>query len=380
MKSCASQSATRRSPAIVYLSYLIYLFLFLEIASRITLSNEKFFYKYIFQGDYVSDAAWRLEWIRGKKKVGGPINLGHSYAEPHPLLGWKLKPNVKDLPEFNGKMINTNSHGIRSLQEIDYEKPTGKIRILILGESFTFGTEVGDEETYPAFLQKYLPQADVINFGVFGYGFDQMLLYLKEFGLKYHPDIVVIPFLETDKSRAMVGFRDYAKPYFTLKGEKLILKNTPIASPAKNYYSEFFRSKFVDLIRIFYRNSLVKSGAYFRQEEEINKAILHEIVDTARQAGATPIFAYLEGIRDPVKRREMSDKDKAFFDYWGSENVPSVYLLSYINSAQDAQIKAMGLEGKILLRKRTYGHFSPEENAIIAYGLKNFLMQYQFIK
>jgi hypothetical protein len=86
--------------------------------------------------------------------------------------------------------VSSNSTGIRGKTEYSYNKIPGKARILILGDSFTFGGEVSDNETYPFYLQQMVPNCEAINFGVYGYGHDQMLVYLKEEGLKYKPDII----------------------------------------------------------------------------------------------------------------------------------------------------------------------------------------------
>jgi len=51
---------------------------------------------------------------------------------------------------------------------------------------------VSDNETYSYYLQKMLPNAEIINMGVHGYGHDQMLIYLEEEGVKYKPDIFII--------------------------------------------------------------------------------------------------------------------------------------------------------------------------------------------
>ncbi len=358
--------------------YLLFLFIFLETAARFCIANSKFF-DYIRQGEYVSDSKWRLEWIKRKVDEKGNPKMDFFYAKHDPLLGWRLTPNIDKVQTFYEKELTTNSKGIRSKVEYNYQRPAGKVRILILGESFTFGTEVGDEETYPYYLQKILPSAEVINFGVFGYGFDQMLLYLKEEGLKYNPDIVIIPFLEIDKNRSLLGFRDYAKPYFVIENHKLSLKNVPIAAPEETYKNEFFRSKLIDIIKIVHRNILVKTGAYQKQEDEINQAIFHELVDTIKNAGAVPVFAYLQGIRDVIKKQTMSEKDSKFFEYWDKEGVHCIYLLSYIREVNAMQIKAMGLEGKTVAVQRKHGHFSPRENNIIAVGIKDYLSKNHLI-
>ncbi|HPF37311.1 MAG TPA: SGNH/GDSL hydrolase family protein [Phycisphaerae bacterium] len=85
-------------------------------------------------------------------------------------------------------------------------KPPGVVRIACLGDSFTFGEGVRDEDTWPAVLAARLNSArpagvasyDVINAGVQGYGLVDELLW---YGLrieKLNPDIVVLAFFMND--------------------------------------------------------------------------------------------------------------------------------------------------------------------------------------
>lgn len=109
--------------------------------------------------------------------------------------GWIPKPNLRDVKTFDNKTLNTNSKGLRGKRDFPYTKNKNKVRILILGDSFTFGDEVSDDETYSAYLQAMLPDTEIINMGMHGYGHDQMLILLKEEGIKYQPDIVILGFL-----------------------------------------------------------------------------------------------------------------------------------------------------------------------------------------
>lgn len=76
-----------------------------------------------------------------------------------------------------------------------------------------------------------LPHTEVINLGVHGYGHDQMLILLKEEGVKYEPDIVILGFMPIDMSRNLLKFRDFAKPRFILKGGKLKFTGSPVPRP-----------------------------------------------------------------------------------------------------------------------------------------------------
>jgi len=354
--------------------YCIYLLLFLEIAARFALSNKTFFKK-ISTGRYVSDAVWRHMWVQRQKKEGVKGEVQFTYDKHHPVLGWVPNPN------FTSEAINVNAKGVRGKIEFPYERIPNRQRILILGESYTWGTEVRDHETYSHYLQKMLPNKDIINMGVHGYGFDQMLIYFNEEGKKYRPDIVLVPILEIDKKRSLLGFRDYAKPTFRLaRNGDLKLQGTPIATPREMYVREFFKSKLIDLIRIGYREILVKKGIYQKREAELTRAIFLELVDEIRSVGAVPIFVYLEGIRDSHKKLELSAKEKDFFKYWISEYVYCIYILPYIFSKNAYDLDRMGMKNKVVYFKRKYGHFSPREHLVIAYGIKDTLTNIKVLK
>jgi hypothetical protein len=87
-----------------------------------------------------------------------------------------------------------NSAGFRNDQEFDSEPPPGTLRILSLGDSFTAGYRVGQEETFSYLLEQWINQR---------YGHAEVMVseieepatalyYLKKFGLGYHPQIVLL--------------------------------------------------------------------------------------------------------------------------------------------------------------------------------------------
>src|SRR5262249_42635873 len=115
--------------------------------------------------------------------------------------GWLSRSNVTDAHVFNNKTLNTNSRGLRGKSGFSYGKSSNKSRIVILGDSFTFGDEVSDNETYAYYLQEMMPDVEIINMGVHGYGHDQMLIFFKEEGIKYNPDFIILGFLPMDMSR-----------------------------------------------------------------------------------------------------------------------------------------------------------------------------------
>jgi hypothetical protein len=117
---------------------------------------------------------------------------GHRYLFDS-YLGWRNIPNWK--ATTRGESLTINSKGLRD-QEYTYERTAGAKRVLVLGDSFTWGYGVSDEEIYTEVLERKLAEQgrnwEIINTGVSGYGTDQEYLFFKTEGLKYQPDLVIL--------------------------------------------------------------------------------------------------------------------------------------------------------------------------------------------
>jgi hypothetical protein len=92
-----------------------------------------------------------------------------------------------------------NAEGLRSTFDVPYKKPDGHYRILALGDSFTEGEGVNDDENFCFLLNGLLnndPDSDVtydvLDAGVESYAPILEYLYLKEKGIKFNPDLVVM--------------------------------------------------------------------------------------------------------------------------------------------------------------------------------------------
>ena len=143
------------------------------------------------------------------------------------LLGWKLVPRAKHLyrKEEQAYLIAINSKGLRDTEH-SYDKPTGVFRIVVVGDSFVFGS--GGVETSDRFtdiLEKSTKNIEVINMGVPAYGSDQEYLYLKTEGLKYRPDLIILCAFENDfrESFSTVNpSNGRPKGYFSASGGQLV--------------------------------------------------------------------------------------------------------------------------------------------------------------
>ena len=141
----------------------------------------------------------RVFWERPPATVGAAfIDSGVFRADEE--CGWRMNPDVVFVHELYGNpssTIRTNSRGLRSPEHVPDSRSRGR-RILVLGDSFAFGWGVDDHETFPAQLQIFMPDAEVINLGVSGYNLAQSHRLLLSEGMQYEPDLVVLSFCHND--------------------------------------------------------------------------------------------------------------------------------------------------------------------------------------
>jgi lysophospholipase L1-like esterase len=119
-----------------------------------------------------------------------------------------LPAEFRDNPTWT---IALNSRGYRT-GEYTAGKTPATVRIACIGDSWTFGMNVNQDETYPSRLAARLHDArpgsrfEVLNFGVLGYSSFQGLQLLKTRVLDLNPDVLAIGFGMNDSEVA--GYRD----------------------------------------------------------------------------------------------------------------------------------------------------------------------------
>ncbi len=237
-----------------------------------------------------SEAAWRAWWLRHQTRANPMCTPMFVHS---PTLGWEPRPGLQNAPGGHHWTVSTDAHGIRGLREYPIERTPDRHRILVLGDSYTFGIDVNDHETYAARLEQGLERTDVINLGVGGYGNDQMLLRFIESGIRYRPDVVLIGFASCDMTRNTIAFRDYGKPRFHATSGGLELRGVPVAAPELMAQRARWRSHALDLASVVRDAAAFRSGARGRESEAMTVALLKETFRVIRSAGAEPVLVYL---------------------------------------------------------------------------------------
>jgi hypothetical protein len=234
--------------------------------------------------------SWRRMWVM--RQVGGAPPL-FAFDVFDQLRGWVTRPGIVDAKVFDDKTLNTNAFGMRGAREFARERAPGRTRVVVLGDSFTFGEEVSDHEVYVDLLNQRFPNAEFLNLGVHGYAHDQMSIHFDELGASFAPDIVLLGFVQVDIDRNRLEFRDYAKPRFELDGDGLALVGSPVPAPEDLLRFEFLRPRVADLVATLQYRVAFSKGWLESEENELTARILDRIAESALRVGATPLFAHL---------------------------------------------------------------------------------------
>jgi hypothetical protein len=126
------------------------------------------------------------------------------------LIG-DLEPNRDYLNVINRDhpfRVVTNSSGLRRKRQVDVRADT-EPRILVLGDSFTFGPYVSNSETFTSVAERKLFERfsrpiEVLNAGVSGYHLTHQLALYEERGHLSQSQVVVVQVLDND----LLGYVD----------------------------------------------------------------------------------------------------------------------------------------------------------------------------
>jgi len=148
-----------------------------------------------------------------------------------PELGWIHVPGTR-LEDYYGpgRDLTINAQGFRGLRNYTPQTPEGRLRAICVGDQFTLGDGVGDQDTWCAQLESIDPRVESINLGQGGYGVDQSYLLYERDGTVFDADLLVFAFVRADFVRMESDtFERYPKPRLQLEGDgDLRVRNVPV--------------------------------------------------------------------------------------------------------------------------------------------------------
>ena len=197
-------------------------------------------------GVIVAEAAVRL------LRLGKPEFFIYSATR-----GWKLRAGASNWQTDEGRaLVSVNRWGYRGA-DWTRVKPTGTLRIAVLGDSFIEAQQVAEQATACTLLQRALYQilpsfargryrdlkrVEVMNFGVDGYGTAQEFFTLIEDVWQFSPDIVLLAFFPGNdvRNNSAVLEGDKCRPFFVPHGNGVVLGG-PFADSRLFHFQCFLR-------------------------------------------------------------------------------------------------------------------------------------------
>ena len=229
---------------------------------------------------------WQWTDFRSERAISAGVDALARYDAD---LGWVEKPNWNSPGQIQ---VSTSLDGVRNNISSSPPPPSSGA-ILAVGDSFTFGSDVADNETWPAFLE-HLLRTPIINAAVEGYGLDQTVLRAETLLRSYKPQAVLLGIFEEDVLRATYSRFEKPKPYFNVVDGRLLRRNSPVPiDDLENnrqplWRSLIGRSLILDSLLAFFDPLNWGGFGYERTREdpvELGRLLLRRMYQNTRQAG-----------------------------------------------------------------------------------------------
>lgn len=224
---------------------------------------------------------------------------------PDAALGWAKEPNAKIVRSTNeyDVTIETDALGLRDdFEKADPSKPEGTTRVLCLGDSFVLGYAVARKDLFVDQLEAAWKaegrNVDVVNAGTQAYSTDQSLIWLRENGAKFQPDVVVhFPFENDIWWNGQSEYLGTSKPMFGDDGELATGELEP--TPERTFFEKtaignmFRKKERMPRIAVGGANVMVEQSSRYDDAPDATKAaeartkmLIGKMAEAARDMGA----------------------------------------------------------------------------------------------
>jgi lysophospholipase L1-like esterase len=185
--------------------------------------------------------------------------------------------------------VRINTLGFRG-REVAAAKAAGVWRVICVGDSYTFGHHVTDEEAFPAVLDRLLSgmgHAEAINAGANGFTIVDEARFLRSKGMKLAPDAVVLVFSQND-------IADLARPQPMIEAMRshARLKSRPVVGPVLRglQRTALFNGMQRAAAWMRVRRLRADAGARRGDEAELWDRYREALAGVAATAGTTPVL------------------------------------------------------------------------------------------
>lgn len=305
--------------------------------------------------------------------------------DEHPLIGVVPKKNTTarfgKILQFSkldnkGKLGHSlvynldyhNSQGLTNIKEFSLQKPNSIVkRIALFGDSFACGAEEPLKFNIGYVLEELVPNIEVLNFCVNGYGVDTAYARYVLESRQYSPDVIIFAVIVDDLKR--VYDCPLFRPNLIISNNSLVIGERQWRS-LKDFYSNYslpkYESYFVKhILKVFDEHT--KTRRKLNDGFELFKIMVDELKRKTNDENSTLIIAPLLQENPSALEIDVYNKMIELLEEKGVIFIDSV---AYLNS----QKKIYNNQSFYYIRaKDKLSHFSIIGNAVFAHGLKKTL-------
>lgn len=211
-------------------------------------------------GQTVSDISQFRNENQKEKRQSYSIKPLTNYSEKDEIYNI-LKNNISGKSDtLGGKIyhIESNSKGLRE-DEFNKTPPEDTYRILVVGDSFTFGWGLKRSDRYTELLEKrlnkdYSQKYQIVNAGIPGWGLKDYYKFIEHRGLDYNPDMIVVGLVGND----FISHKMHTQ--ITKKAEKQIEKKHNVNRLSEIKYHELISDEVLDRLQSYRENKTNKES------------------------------------------------------------------------------------------------------------------------
>ena len=324
--------------------------------------------------------------------VGDKIVLFPCYAETATYGEYQIRRNIPNSSykhtSSDGKWsFKINNNGFRSDKNYSYNKSPDTLRILLLGDSFTLGWEVDQDEMFSVILENYLNNngigAEVLNAGVSGFGTAEELIYYENEGYKYKPDIIILGFygndfdnnimanlFTLDKNKNAINTNKSFLPAIKTReilnsfglyrwlSEHSYLQNYIRMALSSKIHKKLLKKNKTNITLVENSDSINKNDDYFNL---LTFAIVERIYNTARKNGTFMLIL-------DIPKRDFTSKLRRLSRKYGLISISDTIIFA-------AEYLQKHTGNNDLYRPNGYGHWTGTSHEIIGLALGDIIME-----
>lgn len=272
--------------------------------------------------------------------------------KPHPLLGW------------------TGAFDRETLVHHDAANVRGKRPVLFYGDSFAECVFADCFQTILNGDTAFAKDHHLLNYGVGGYGVDQIHLLMTRTVDLYDRPFVVLSLMTRDLERSMLQARIGQKPFYTIEGDSLVLRNTPIDPDPLHWFKEHKPVVPSYLWRLMGHrvagDTLLgprETTAFNERLRQLNTRILQETFSTLRRKN----IDFMVVVFEPLSERTADWRPLFMQELLEQEDVPYLFTFDLV--------RADGYHGGWYGRyeQTDNGHPTSHQNRLIASAVARFI-------